>query len=146
MLDMSKIPSHVLVAELERRGLFSALVKALVPLTPMEESGGWTNTLQQLEPRDTLPQHHNVSHSSGITKAPASLFMPGDPNFLPGNHRFIPGTDRRLPPGATLTDVPGRVNPKDGTPLRVIGLDPNLINRLNPSTSSPKDGSPKFIV
>lgn len=123
MPDLSNIPDHELVAELESRGLFSRLVRFLTSI-PKGESRAFKVETVPLDSRPAVPP------------APA---------------KFFPNSDRKLPVGTTeVKPVPGRSNP-NGTPLHVATIGKGLQDRLT-ATDKNLDGvaqdgtSGKFIV
>ena len=123
MPDLSNIPDHELVAELESRGLFSRLVRFLTSI-PMAEPRAFKVETVPLDSRPVAPP------------APA---------------KFFPNSDRKLPAGTTdVKPVPGRANP-NGTPLHVATIGKDLQDRLTATDKSlnaaAQDGmTGKFIV
>lgn len=109
MPDLSNIPDHELVAELERRGSFSRFVQLLTGFFRAPAPPPPGPVVVPLQAKDTIP-----------TEPP----------------KFFPGTDRRLPKGTVaVEEVPGRAN-KDGSQLRVATISPELQKRLTATHES----------
>lgn len=129
MPDLSHIPDHVLIAELESRGTFSRLAQLILSIP---QKG---------------PEAFKVEVVPLAAEQPATPF--GLKNLPPP--KFFPNSDRKLPVGTTeIKPVPGRTN-QNGTPLHVATIGKDLQDRL---TATPKslssvseDGTTgKFIV